>query len=188
MPIKYVKGDIFEADTQTIVNTVNCVGVMGKGLALEFKKRYPKMYEEYRKEYEKGRLDIGRLHLYKDNSNHWILNFPTKKHWRQKSRLEYIRKGLETFAEKYRDWGIKSIAFPQLGCQLGGLNWKDVKPIMEHYLKNLPDLSAVIYTFKPKKKEHMERRKGQTRRKRMRVLQSKDKQTELTSFVFKHKI
>ena len=186
MPIKYVEGDIFKANTQTIVNTVNCVGVMGKGLALKFKKRYPKMYEQYRREYEEGRLDIGKLHLYKNNADQWILNFPTKRHWRQKSRAEYIRKGLETFVENYRDWGIKSIAFPQLGCQLGSLNWKDVKPIMEHYLKNLPDLSVVICTYRPRKEERVKRGKDRTRRKKMRVPQSKDKQTELTGFVSKH--
>lgn len=183
MTIRYAKGSIFGAKSQTIVNTVNCVGVMGKGLALEFRKRYPRMFEEYRKEYEEGRLAIGKLHLFTRYPDHWILNFPTKKHWRQKSRIEYIEAGLKTFAENYRAWGIKSIAFPQLGCQLGGLNWKDVKPLMESYLKDLPDLSVTIYSYKPRKEERRKVKRSRRKSKLKVDTQGKNEQTELTKFV-----
>jgi len=176
MPIQIKKGNIFEAETQTIVNTVNCKGVMGKGLALEFKKRYPKMYEEYKKECEEEKLTIGTLHLYKGDPDRWILNFPTKDHWRFKSRLEYIEDGLKYFCSKYKEWGIKSIAFPQLGCQQGGLNWSDVKPLMERYLKDLPDIEIFIYFYKPKRKKEKEKGKKKTR-----TIQN-DKQQKLTQY------
>jgi len=143
MPIQYANGDLFEAKTQTIVNTVNCKGVMGKGLALEFKKRFPTMFLEYKKLYLEGKLIIGELHLYKDK-DYWILNFPTKNHWKSPSKLEYIEKGLKTFSEKYKEWGITSIAFPQLGCNLGGLDWSEVKPLMEKYLSSL-DIDIIIF-------------------------------------------
>lgn len=181
MPIKYVKGDIFEARTQVIVNTVNCKGVMGKGLALEFKKRYPKMYEEYRDQCKEGKLTIGQLHLYKATKP-WILNFPTKNHWRHKSKPEYIEAGLKTFVDKYKEWGIKSIAFPQLGCQQGGLKWSDVKPLMERYLANLPELTVFIYSYIPKKKKIEPKEKRKTRKKLLKNTTSGYKQQMLTQY------
>jgi O-acetyl-ADP-ribose deacetylase (regulator of RNase III) len=132
-----------------VVNTVNCKGVMGKGLALQFKKTYPEMYNDYRQKCEEGKIAIGHLDLYKGTPRYWILNFPTKNHWRNKSKLEYIEKGLQEFKEKYKEWGITSIAFPRLGCQQGGLNWNEVKPLMEKYLKDLPNLKVEIFSFKP---------------------------------------
>lgn len=142
--LKFVKGDIFKSNAQTLVNTVNCRGVMGKGLALEFKKRFPQMFEEYKKECKEGRLKIGTLHLYRGHDK-WILNFPTKDHWRGRSRLEYIEQGLEYFVSHYKQWGIKSIAFPKLGCDLGGLNWEKVKEKMREYLKDLDDIEIFVY-------------------------------------------
>lgn len=134
----YVKQDIFESPAQVIVNTVNTVGVMGKGIAKKYKQLYPEMYEQYRKYCEQDLLDIGKLWLYKDEHK-WILNFPTKKHWRQPSKIEYIEKGLEKFVSTYEDKGIYSISFPQLGTGNGGLDWEsEVKPLIEKYLKNLP--------------------------------------------------
>ncbi len=148
MPIEYVEGDILEAGTQVVVNTVNCEGVMGKGLALQFKKKYPAMYREYKQKCEEGQITIGQLHLYKGTPKYWILNFPTKNRWRQKSKLEYIEKGLIAFRDNYQEWGITSIAFPRLGCQQGGLDWKEVKPLMKNYLANLPRLSVEIVSYK----------------------------------------
>jgi len=142
--ITYVTGNLFTSPAQVLVNTVNTVGVMGKGIAKEFKKIYPEMFEEYRELCEKKQLDIGSLFLYK-TSNKWILNFPTKKHWRSPSRPEYIEKGLQKFAAKYADANVHSIAFPPLGCGNGELDFEtQVKPLLEKYLDNLP-IDAFIY-------------------------------------------
>lgn len=133
----YIKQDIFESPAQVLVNTVNTVGVMGKGIAKRFKNVYPEMYREYQYYCEKGFLEIGKLWIYK-TPNKWILNFPTKLHWRTPSKIEYIEQGLQKFVDTYEEKGITSISFPQLGCGNGGLNWEEeVKPLMEKYLKNL---------------------------------------------------
>jgi O-acetyl-ADP-ribose deacetylase (regulator of RNase III) len=149
MTIEYLEGDILKAKTQVVVNTVNCEGFMGKGLALQFKKNYPEMFKEYKQRCAQGKVTIGKLHLYKNSFRYWILNFPTKAHWRQKSKLDYIQMGLEEFKNRYQEWGITSIAFPRLGCQQGGLDWNDVKPLMEKYLDNLHGLKVQIYSYKP---------------------------------------
>jgi len=142
--IRYLEGDIFSSPAQTIVNTVNTVGVMGKGIALEFKKRYPAMFENYRIACEKKRLKTGRLMLCYE-ADHWVLLFPTKEHWRNPSRLEYIEQGLIKFVNIYAESGITSIAFPKIGCGNGELNWDDVRPLMEKHLKDLP-IDIYIYT------------------------------------------
>lgn len=141
--IKYIEGDIFESPAQVIVNTVNTVGVMGKGLAFSFKQRYPKMFEQYKAVCEKQLFTIGNLMLVYE-IDHWILLFPTKESWRKPSKLEYIEKGLEKFVNSYADKNITSIAFPRLGCGNGELDWNDVKPIMEKYLNKLP-IDVYIY-------------------------------------------
>ena len=123
MLINFKEGNILEASTQVVVNTVNCEGFMGKGFALQFKKKYPEMFKEYSHKCEEGKIAIGQLHLYKGSPRYWILNFPTKNHWRNKSKLEYIEKESVEFKTRYVEWGITSIAFPRLGCQLGGLDW-----------------------------------------------------------------
>jgi O-acetyl-ADP-ribose deacetylase (regulator of RNase III) len=166
MPVVFVEGDILEATTQVVVNTVNCKGVMGKGLALQFKKKYPKMYKEYKQRCREGKITLGQLHLYKGTPQYWILNFPTKNHWRNKSKLEYIEKGLLEFKEKYTEWGISSIAFPRLGCQHGGLNWTDVKPLMERYLGDLPGLKVEIFSHKPTVKKLAKKGKARKRLKK----------------------
>ncbi len=135
--ITYVRTDIFESNAQVLVNTVNTVGVMGKGLAKEFKRLYPEMFEAYQHYCEKGQLTIGKLQIYR-TPNKWILNFPTKKSWRYPSKIEYIEAGLKKFVGNYEKLGIQSISFPMLGCGNGGLDWQEVKPLMERYLKNLP--------------------------------------------------
>lgn len=140
--IEYISGDIFKSETQTIVNTVNCVGAMGAGIALEFKNRYPNMFLSYKKICNLNQLKPGLLHLYKKEEK-WILNFPTKDHYKDPSTLKYIELGLIKFKETYKEKGITSISFPKLGCGKGGLDFKDVKPLMEKYL-NL-DIDVKIY-------------------------------------------
>ena len=155
--ICYIDGDIFESPAKVLVNTVNTVGVMGKGIALRFKRVCPEMFKSYRQHCEHGQLAVGRLHLYKTHHK-WILNFPTKKHWRQPSRVEYIESGLRKFAEVYAKRGITSIAFPALGCGNGELDFESqVKPLMERYLRNL-SIPAFIYlgkrpVYPPEQKE-----------------------------------
>ena len=141
--IEYIEGDIFDSPAQVIVNTVNTVGVMGKGLALSFKNRYPDMFEIYKKVCEKHQLTIGKLMLHQE-ADHWILLFPTKENWRNPSKLEYIEKGLMKFINSYAEKHITSIAFPKLGCGNGELDWNLVKPLMERYLKPLP-IDVYIY-------------------------------------------
>ncbi len=143
--IIYVRTNIFESNAQVLVNTVNTVGVMGKGLAEAFKKLYPDMFTSYQNLCETGQLDIGNLHFYK-TVNKWVLNFPTKKNWRSPSKIEYIEMGLKKFVSEYEKLGITSIAFPLLGCGNGGLDWEnEVKPLMEKYLKSLP-IEIFIHT------------------------------------------
>lgn len=135
--ITFIHGDIFEAKTQVITNTINTQGVMGKGLALEFKKRFPKMYADYTSRCGRGEVKPGEPYLYV-HSTPWILNFPTKNFWRYPSRLEWVEKGLEIFVKEYAEWTIKSIAFAPLGCGLGKLHWPTVKALMVSYLEDLP--------------------------------------------------
>jgi O-acetyl-ADP-ribose deacetylase (regulator of RNase III) len=142
--ITYVQDDLFQSKAQVLVNPVNVMGVMGKGLALEFKKRYPAMFEEYRTLCENSQFKVGDLWLYK-TTDKWVLNFPTKNHWREPSTVEIIQAGLNRFAATYEENSITSIAFPKLGSGLGGLDWgKQVRPIMEQYLQPLP-IEILIY-------------------------------------------
>ena len=136
--LRYVDSPLFDSSARVLVNTVNTVGVMGKGVALEFKKRYPEMYHLYRDHCKSGRFRVGHLWLYR-TLGRWVLNFPTKAHWRSPSRTEYIRAGLEKCIATYQDRGIDSISFPLLGCGNGGLDFDtQVRPLMEHYLRSLP--------------------------------------------------
>jgi len=144
--ITYVKGNLFSSPAQVLVNTVNTVGVMGKGIAKEFKAIYPDMFHEYQALCESGELRPGRLMLHR-TPHKWILNFPTKRHWRQKSKVEDIEAGLRTFEDQWTMLGAFSYAFPQLGCGNGELNWEaDVRPVMERYLGSLP-IDVYIHTY-----------------------------------------
>ncbi|WP_052342848.1 macro domain-containing protein [Bacillus sp. EB01] len=154
--ITYVKKDLFESPAQVLVNTVNTVGVMGKGIAKRFKETYPEMFEQYQKYCEDKLLEVGKLWLYK-SEHKWVLNFPTKKHWRSPSKLEYIEKGLQKFVETYQEKGITSISFPLLGCGNGGLDWEsEVKPLMEKYLRQLPIEIFIHLNDSNSKPEHKE--------------------------------
>lgn len=131
-------GNLFESNCTVKVNTVNCVGVMGKGIAQEFKKKYPDMFIDYVEKCQHGEVWPGRPYIYNNYNGEIILNFPTKSHWRSPSRLKYIQDGLEWFVNNYKDLNISSIAFPPLGCGNGGLTWNVVGPIMFYYLKDIP--------------------------------------------------
>jgi O-acetyl-ADP-ribose deacetylase (regulator of RNase III) len=147
--VKSIKGNIFNSKAQTIVNTVNCVGVMGKGIALVFKLRYPKMFDIYKDHCNNKLIGIGKLWLYKGESNApWVLNFPTKFHWKYPSKLEYLEKGLEKFISTYKQQQITSIAFPLLGTHNGGLDKNRVVNMMETYLSSL-DIPIEIYEYDP---------------------------------------
>lgn len=135
--IKYVRGTVFNANTQAIVNTVNCVGVMGTGIALEFKLRYPKMYNDYEVKCKEKKIVTGRLDYYKNQEGPIIVNFPTKRHFKYPSQLIWIEQGLQDFVKTYQKNGITSIAFPKLGTGKGGLIWDEVKMLMENYLSDI---------------------------------------------------
>lgn len=157
------KGDIFSSKLQTITIPVNIAGVMGKGLALKFKKEFPDIYKSYRSLCRQKKFKMGIPYLVNNQRNNlqtdffkdtysmntkndifWVLLFPTKNHWKSKSYLDDIEKGLEYLSNNYKSWGIKSIAFPALGCGLGGLSWKDVGPLMCQYLEKM-NIKSVIY-------------------------------------------
>ena len=135
--VKVIIGDIFKSQAQTLVNTVNCVGVMGKGLALEFKKRFPDMFKDYLARCQNGEVQLGKPYLYKRLVPPWILLFPTKEDWRSVSRLSDIEDSLRYLQSKYKEWGITSIAVPPLGCGLGELEWDVVGPTLYRYLEEL---------------------------------------------------
>lgn len=149
--ITFKKGNIFSSDKQTIVNTINCVGVMGKGVALGFRLRYPEMYEKYKEFCKNKQITIGKLWLYKRPQEYskWVLNFPTKFHWKYPSKMEYLEVGLQKFVETYQEKGITSIAFPLLGTHNGGLDKIDVLNIMHFYLDKC-SIPIEIYEYDSK--------------------------------------
>lgn len=142
--IKVITGDMFESDAQTLVNTVNTEGVMGKGVALQFKKRFPDMYEDYVVRCERGEVTLGRPYIYKERLYPWIVNFPTKRYWRSLSRLEDIENGLQYLRDHYEDWGVTSLAVPPLGAGEGQLEWRVVGRVLYHRLSEL-DIPVTLY-------------------------------------------
>jgi O-acetyl-ADP-ribose deacetylase (regulator of RNase III)/uncharacterized protein YwgA len=142
--VKVLIGNLLDSKAQTLVNTVNCVGVMGKGIALEFKKRFPEMFEDYAARCQRWDVRLGRPYLYKRLFPPWILNFPTKDHWRSVAKLEDITRGLEYLVAHYEAWGITSLAVPPLGCGQGQLEWRVVGPTIYRYLSRLK-ISVELY-------------------------------------------
>ncbi len=145
MPVTIIKGNIFTSKCQTIVNTVNTVGVMGAGIALECRLRYPEMYDKYVELCKADQLEIGKLWLFR-SSDSWVLNFPTKQEWKFPSKKEYLHEGLQKFVETYESKGIVSIAFPLLGADRGGIDPKESLKIMYSYLDGLP-IEIEIYQY-----------------------------------------
>jgi O-acetyl-ADP-ribose deacetylase (regulator of RNase III) len=146
--IEYRKGDILQSGCEAIVNTVNCVGVMGKGLALHCKNHFPAMFRAYREACNNGEVKIGKCHVWEnpDGTPRLIINFPTKDDWRQPSTNLYIVLGLADLHEIIKQYNIKSIAVPALGCQNGGLEWVNVRLLLENFHVLLPDdVKMVVY-------------------------------------------
>jgi uncharacterized protein YwgA/O-acetyl-ADP-ribose deacetylase (regulator of RNase III) len=142
--VKVLVGDLFASNAQTLVNTVNCVGVMGKGIALEFKKRFPDMFEDYLARCQRGEVKLGRPYLYRSLIPPWIVNFPTKDHWRSLTKVDDIISGLEYLLQNYKQWGITSLAVPPLGAGLGQLEWRIVGPVLYRYLEKM-DIPVELY-------------------------------------------
>ncbi len=141
-------GDILAANAEAIVNTVNCVGVMGKGIALQFKMKYPENYKVYKKTCDQGRMIVGKVLVFEQNASaypRYIINFPTKRHWKGKSVISDISKGLDSLVTEIKRLKIKSIAIPALGSGLGGLDWSQVKSIIIDAFSQLPDVDVLLY-------------------------------------------
>lgn len=144
--LHFTSGDMFETPADLRVNTVNCVGVMGAGVAAAFKKRYPEMYRDYVRACKNGEVQPGRLHIWKTLTGEWVVNFPTKRHWKEKSRYEDIEAGLVELRKYLAAQGSVRMTLPALGCGHGGLSWEKVAPLIEQYLGDLP---AEVFVFAP---------------------------------------
>lgn len=151
MTIKFEYGDLFTSDAEALVNTVNCVGVMGKGVALEFKRRWPENFKFYKKHCDDRSLRPGKVLIYDrggmfaGEGPRFIVNFPTKDHWRSKSKMSYVEDGLDSLLEEIERLSIKSVAMPPLGCGNGGLDWDEVRPLIVSKLSGLNDVSVELF-------------------------------------------
>jgi len=146
--IRYTQGNLLEAPTEALVNTVNEVGVMGKGIALMFRETFPANTRAYESACRAGEVRVGKMLVTRDRDltgGRWIINFPTKKHWRNPSRLEWIRQGLKDLARILHENRIRSVAVPPLGCGNGGLEWSQVRHEIEAVLSNLEDVDVLVY-------------------------------------------
>ena len=150
--IHLAHGDILKHEADALVNTVNCMGVMGRGIALQFRRAFEDNYEAYRKAAKANEIRPGQMFVFERSAleqPRWIINFPTKRHWKGKSRIEDIEAGLVDLVRVIREKGIRSIAIPPLGCGLGGLDWAVVRPLIEEALSAVPEVDA--YLFEPGK-------------------------------------
>jgi len=148
MMVRLTKGDILASDTDALVNTVNCVGVMGRGIALQFKRAFPENFKLYQKACARGEVRPGSMFVVESaelTGPRYIINFPTKRDWKNKSRMEDIESGLSALVQVIRARNIKSIALPPLGCGLGGLDWNDVRPRIERALSAVPGVEVLLY-------------------------------------------
>ena len=147
--IQIAQGNLLVAPVDALVNAVNTKGIMGKGIALQFKQAFPAMFREYEKACKAGEVQLGKMHVFDlgglAGGPHWIINFPTKGHWRERSRLTDIETGLEELVTTILRLGIRSIAIPPLGCGNGGLNWADVRPRIEAAFTYLPDVNVLLF-------------------------------------------
>jgi O-acetyl-ADP-ribose deacetylase (regulator of RNase III) len=143
-----VSGDLLRADAEAYVNTVNTVGVMGKGIALQIRQAFPRVFDEYQRAVKRHEVRLGRMHVVRTGNvtnPRFIINFPTKEHWRGKARIEFIRDGLVDLVKVIRELGIQSVAVPPLGCGSGGLRWSDVRPLIVRALDALTGVRVLLY-------------------------------------------
>jgi O-acetyl-ADP-ribose deacetylase (regulator of RNase III)/uncharacterized protein YwgA len=150
MSLTFKTGDMFQERAEAIVNTVNCVGVMGKGVALEFKRRWPDNFKVYKRLCDKKQLRPGKVYVHQDGDmltggRRFLINFPTKDHWRAKSKMEFIDAGLDDFIDQVLKLQIKSVAMPPLGCGNGGLDWREVKALMTEKLTPVQDVDFIVF-------------------------------------------
>jgi O-acetyl-ADP-ribose deacetylase (regulator of RNase III) len=146
--IQYKTGDIIAEDVEALVNTVNCVGIMGRGVALQFKNAFPDNFKAYEAACRRGEVQPGHMFVFETNqltNPRLIINFPTKRHWRGKSRIEDIEAGLEALVHEIRSRHVRTLAIPPLGSGLGGLNWSDVRLRIEQALRDLSDVAIVVF-------------------------------------------
>jgi O-acetyl-ADP-ribose deacetylase (regulator of RNase III) len=146
--LELVEGNLLEAETDALVNTVNTEGVMGKGIALQFKTKFPEMYLAYRSACQNGEVQPGRMHVFQlgeGSQPRLIINFPTKREWRSPSRMEDIESGLNALAQEIRIRAIRSIALPALGCGNGGLGWSEVYPRIRDVLGTLDNVRVLVF-------------------------------------------
>lgn len=146
--IRYTTGNLLEANAEALVNTVNCVGVMGKGIALQFKQAFPDNFDRYRLACKQGEVTPGKMFVVPTENlmgTKFIINFPTKRHWKGKSRIEDVASGLSALVQTIRQHGIRSIAVPPLGCGNGGLDWGAVRRMIEEKLGGLEDVDVLVY-------------------------------------------
>lgn len=142
------EGDLLAAEADALVNTVNCVGVMGKGIALQFKRRYPDMFDDYRRACKQGLVSIGKMHVFQTHQldgPEYIINFPTKRHWRSPSKLSYIDEGLRDLIDVAEQLAITRIAVPPLGAGNGGLDWSEVRPLLVAAFSRHPEIEVLLY-------------------------------------------
>ena len=172
--IEISQGNLLEAPVEALVNTVNTQGIMGTGIALQFKQAFPAMFRDYEKACKAGEVRLGKMHVYDlgglTGGPRWIINFPTKGHWRELSRLTDIEAGLEDLIATVRRLGIRSIAVPPLGCGNGGLNWADVRPRIEAAFASVPDVK--VHLFAPGRAPDAEAMPNRTERPKMTVGQA----------------
>jgi len=151
--IRFAQGNLLDADVEAVVNTVNTVGIMGKGIALMFKEAFPENFRLYAAACRRGDVKTGRMFVTERNGlagPRWIINFPTKKHWRNRTRIEWIEEGLEDLVRVIRELGVRSVAIPPLGCGQGGLQWSEVRPRIVKALSELETVDTVIYEPTPR--------------------------------------
>ena len=160
--IKFTQGNLLEAETEAVVNTVNTVGIMGKGIALMFKERFPRNYEAYVRACARDEVHLGKMYVTENEElfgPRWIINFPTKTHWRVKTQIEWVQEGLKDLVRIIDEKNIRSIAIPPLGCGNGGLDWREVRPLIASTLQNVEGINAIVYE-PTSKYQNVARRRG----------------------------
>jgi O-acetyl-ADP-ribose deacetylase (regulator of RNase III) len=166
--LRFVRGNLLDAEADALVNTVNTVGVMGKGIALQFKRAFPENFDAYKRACDLGEIEVGKVFtvdLGRLDQPRYIINFPTKRHWKGRSQMEFIEHGLKSLAKEVHRLKIGSVAVPPLGCGLGGLAWRDVRHLIENELGKLPDVEFIV--FEPAGKPAAKRMKTSTKKPQM---------------------